>query len=108
MLRKKLFNSRLVILGDLRRQGRQLKLELLAAQLTEQASTLLFWQIERKCCHGGMLQCEILNYLSRFSFKNLIDNGFNQIRTCIDLLPGNSHVVELGPFEENGHEAQAI
>lgn len=25
-----------------------------------------------------------------------------------DLLPGNSHVVRLGPFVENGHEAQAI
>jgi len=25
-----------------------------------------------------------------------------------DLLPGNSHVVELGPFGENGHEAEAI
>ncbi len=25
-----------------------------------------------------------------------------------DLLPRNSHVVELGPFGENGHEAEAI
>ena len=25
-----------------------------------------------------------------------------------DLLPGNSHVVGLGPFGENGHEAEVI
>jgi hypothetical protein len=29
-------------------------------------------------------------------------------RTASDVLPGNSLVVGLSPFEENGHEAEAI
>jgi len=41
-----------------------------------------------------------------------VDHGVFVIRIgrqkLDDLLPRNSHVVELGPFGENGHEAEAI